>query len=44
MNYVPDSGILDAPYLVEDLDDLLYLTTTEWFDGLRSDLHDKGLT
>ncbi|MBU8908308.1 C4-dicarboxylate TRAP transporter substrate-binding protein [Desertibacillus haloalkaliphilus] len=43
MDYVPDAGILTAPYLVESMDDLLYLTTTDWFEGLRSDLNGEGL-
>ncbi|NEU31001.1 C4-dicarboxylate ABC transporter [bacterium LRH843] len=43
MDYVPDAGILNAPYLVNELDDLLYLTTTDWFDGLKIDLNDKGI-
>lgn len=41
MDYVPDAGILTAPYLVDSIDDLLYLTTTDWFDGIRSDLREK---
>jgi tripartite ATP-independent transporter DctP family solute receptor len=43
MDYVPDAGILTAPYLVDDIDELLYLTETEWFEGLRSDLNEKGI-
>ena len=43
MDYVPDMGIFTAPYLTDSTDDLFYLTTTEWFDGLRSDLREKGL-
>ncbi|WP_026699765.1 C4-dicarboxylate TRAP transporter substrate-binding protein [Salibacterium aidingense] len=43
MDYVPDMGILTAPYLVDDFDELLYLTTTDWFQGLESDLEDEGL-
>lgn len=43
MDYVPDVGILTGPYLVNDIDDLLYLTTTDWFDGIRNSLHDKNI-
>lgn len=41
MDYVPDAGILTAPYLVDSMDDLLYLTTTDWFDGIRNELRDQ---
>ncbi len=43
MDYVPDVGILNGPYLANDIDDLLYLTTTDWFDGIKSDLRDKKI-
>jgi len=43
MDYVPDVGILTAPYLVEDFDDLLYLTETEWFEGIREDLRKQNI-
>lgn len=43
MDYVPDVGILNGPYLVEDMDDLIYLTTTEWFDGIRNDLRNAKI-
>lgn len=43
MDYVPDAGILTAPYLTEDFDDLFYLTTTDWFKDLSSDLNDEGI-
>ncbi|MCM3761619.1 C4-dicarboxylate TRAP transporter substrate-binding protein [Alkalihalobacillus oceani] len=43
MDYVPDAGILTAPYLVEDIDELLYLTETDWFEGLRGDLREQGI-
>ncbi|NEU31000.1 C4-dicarboxylate ABC transporter [bacterium LRH843] len=43
MDYVPDAGIFDAPYLVDNFDELLYLTTTDWFDGIRSDLKKKNI-
>jgi len=43
MDYVPDAGILTAPYLVNDIDELLYLTETEWFEGLRNDLNEQGI-
>ncbi|UFJ40296.1 C4-dicarboxylate TRAP transporter substrate-binding protein [Brevibacillus humidisoli] len=43
MDYVPDLGILTAPYLTEDFDDLFYLTTTDWFQDLESQLNNKGV-
>lgn len=43
MDYVPDAGILTAPYLAEDFDDLLYLTETDWFEGIREDLRDSNI-
>ncbi|MGM0876679.1 MAG: C4-dicarboxylate TRAP transporter substrate-binding protein [Bacillota bacterium] len=43
MDYVPDAGIMTAPYLTDNFDDLLYLTTTDWFKGLTSDINEKGI-
>lgn len=43
MDYVPDAGILTAPYIVDDIDDLLYLTTTDWYADLRQRLLDEGI-
>lgn len=43
MDYVPDMGIMTAPYLTDDTDDLFYLTTTDWFKGLKTQLNQKGL-
>ncbi|MEK3978521.1 C4-dicarboxylate TRAP transporter substrate-binding protein [Psychrobacillus sp. FSL K6-2836] len=43
MDYVPDVGILTAPYLTEDFDDLLYLTTTDWFKEQTEKLNTEGI-
>lgn len=43
MDYVPDAGILTAPYITEDFDSLLELTTTDWFVDLEGRLNDKGI-
>ncbi|MBM7591342.1 C4-dicarboxylate TRAP transporter substrate-binding protein [Brevibacillus fulvus] len=43
MDYVPDMGIMTAPYLTDSTDDLFYLTTTDWFKGLTDQLKQKGL-
>ncbi|OAS86006.1 C4-dicarboxylate ABC transporter [Metabacillus litoralis] len=43
MDYVPDAGILTAPYLTENLDDLVYLTTTDWFAGLTDKLREQDI-
>ncbi|TSB47237.1 C4-dicarboxylate TRAP transporter substrate-binding protein [Alkalicoccobacillus porphyridii] len=42
MNFVPDLGVLTAPYIVEDVDDLFYLAETDWFDEQREELRDIG--
>ncbi|MFD9625398.1 C4-dicarboxylate TRAP transporter substrate-binding protein [Peribacillus muralis] len=44
MDYVPDAGIMNAPYLVESFDELLYLTTTDWFNEIKSDLNEKEIS
>lgn len=44
MDYVPDLGIMNAPYIGDDEEDLLYLTETDWFKGLEEELdEDVGL-
>ncbi len=43
MDYVPDVGIFTAPYLTENFDDLLYLTTTDWYKGLNDQLKSKDI-
>lgn len=43
MDYVPDAGIITAPYLTDSFDSLLKLTETEWFEGLEQDLNEKGI-
>lgn len=42
MNFVPDLGVMTAPYLVDDVEDLFYLTTTDWFKSLEDDLKQEG--
>lgn len=43
MDYVPDAGILTAPYLTKDYEDLLYLATTDWFQELNGELNAQGI-
>jgi len=43
MDYVADLGILSAPYLTDDYDQLFYLLETDWFKELEKELNDKGL-
>lgn len=43
MNYVPDAGIFDTPFLVDDFDQLIYLTTTDWYAGIADQLRAKKL-
>ncbi|WP_339226882.1 C4-dicarboxylate TRAP transporter substrate-binding protein [Oceanobacillus sp. FSL K6-2867] len=43
MDYVPDAGILTAPYLTDDFDQLLELTTTDWFGDLEGQLNTEGI-
>lgn len=42
-DYVPDIGILSAPYLSDNYDELFKLTDSDWFKGLEKDLQGKGL-
>ncbi|MCM2676113.1 C4-dicarboxylate TRAP transporter substrate-binding protein [Alkalicoccobacillus plakortidis] len=42
MNFVPDLGVLTAPYIVDDVNDLFYLAETEWFDEQRQELKEIG--
>jgi len=44
MDYVPDMGILSAPYIVETYDQLFELFETDWYKGLKKELEAKGLT
>lgn len=43
MDYVPDAGIITAPYLTDDFDSLLALTDSEWFEKLEKKLNDKKI-
>lgn len=43
MDYVPDIGILSAPYLTDDYDSLFKLTDSDWFKGLEKELQDQGI-
>lgn len=43
MDYVPDIGILSAPYLTDDYEGLFKLTDSDWFKGLEKDLQDEGI-
>ena len=43
MNYVPDAGIFDAPYLVDNFDQLIYLTSTDWYADIAGKLREKKL-
>ncbi|MBI0579893.1 C4-dicarboxylate TRAP transporter substrate-binding protein [Neobacillus cucumis] len=43
MDYVPDIGILSAPYLADSYDDLFKVTDSEWFKGLEKDLQKQGI-
>lgn len=42
MNFVPDMGVLTAPYIVDDVDDLFYLAETDWFNEQRQELKEIG--
>lgn len=42
IDYVPDAGILTAPYLTDDTDSLRKITGTEWFSNIDKQLKDKG--
>lgn len=43
MEYVPDIGILSAPYLVDNYEQMWKLTNSDWFKGLEKQLQDKGI-
>ena len=43
LDYVPDAGILTAPYLVNDTELLRKVTGTEWFSKIDNQLNEKGL-
>jgi TRAP-type transport system periplasmic protein len=43
LDYVPDAGILTAPYLTDDTDLLRKITDTEWFSNIDKQLVDKGI-
>lgn len=43
MNYVPDAGIFDTPYLVDDFDQMIYLTSTDWYKDIAAKLREKKL-
>lgn len=43
LDYVPDAGILTAPYLTDDTELLRKVTDTEWFGKIDQQLKDKGL-
>ncbi|MGF1868416.1 C4-dicarboxylate TRAP transporter substrate-binding protein [Photobacterium indicum] len=43
MDTVPDLGIINAPYISQSFDKKSKLLHTEWFEGLSSELSDKGL-
>lgn len=42
MNYVPDVGILSAPYLADDIDSIIELTNSDWFADMEEKLNSKG--
>lgn len=41
--YEPDIGIFDSPYLVDSLEEAVYLTKTDWFEELEGKLAEKGV-
>ena len=43
MDYVPDAGILTAPYIVEDMDEMLSLLQTDWYEELRNELSENNI-
>ena len=43
MDYVPDAGILTAPYLVDDMDGMLSLLQTDWYKDLRNELSENNI-
>jgi len=43
MDTIPDFGVINAPYLTQSFDKKSQLVHTKWFDGLSSQLTEKGL-
>src|SRR5699024_1660422 len=43
MNYVPDAGILTAPYIVDSIEEMLNLMETDWYEALNEELSDEGI-
>src|SRR5699024_8678879 len=43
MNYVPDAGILTAPYIVDSIEEMLNLMETDWYEELHEELSDEGI-
>ncbi|MCQ9618104.1 C4-dicarboxylate TRAP transporter substrate-binding protein [Paenalcaligenes niemegkensis] len=43
MNYVADAGIFDTPYLVDNFDQMIYLTSTDWYKDIAGKLREKKL-
>ncbi|MBT2699961.1 C4-dicarboxylate TRAP transporter substrate-binding protein [Bacillus sp. ISL-40] len=43
MDYVPDIGVLSAPYLTDSYEDLFKVTDSDWFKGLEKDLQKEGI-
>ena len=43
MNYVGDAGIFDTPFLVDNFDQLIYLTSTDWYGDIAAKLREKKL-
>jgi len=43
MDYVPDAGVLTAPYIVDDMDGMLSLLQTDWYKELRNELSENNI-
>lgn len=42
-DYVPDFGVLNGPYLVEDPEDYKEIINSDWFDEISAQLEEEGL-
>lgn len=41
--YVPDIGVFNGPYLVDDPSEFEKLTSSDWFEDIKTQLNDEGL-
>ncbi|EPX75842.1 C4-dicarboxylate TRAP transporter substrate-binding protein [Salipiger mucosus] len=43
-DFVPDIGVLEGPYLLDDPSQFDALVDSEWFDGIKAEFEQEGIT